>query len=187
MEYRPDASPSKRGYSDPIQVLKGEHHVTLARLEMIERTLQYLQTLPPNSAPDRAGLEQVRLKEWVVGLEKSLELHFKKEEESLFPVLSQYIGREQGPIEVMLREHTTIRRVFHAWKVYVCELQLERGMERRTSLKEVTTRGYEVIQLLRLHISKENQILFEICEVSLTLEEKQRVSEAMREVKISLL
>ncbi len=154
--------------------------MTLLHLEMLERSLQYLESLPWNVENERSEREQLRLREGVTALEEDIRRHFAKEEEALFPVLSEYIGSEHGPIEVMLNEHETIRRVFRGWKTLVSELREHSGTHRELSLRGVTASGYEAIHLLRVHISKENQILFEICDASLSPEEKKQVAEKIK-------
>ena len=173
MGHRADVSP------DPIQLLKSEHHTTLQWLEMIERTLQYLGSLPKNTAAARREIEQRRLRDCVISLEKAIVLHFVKEEEALFPVLARYISCEEGPIEVMLREHDHLRAIFYEWRKRVSRL-CAGGPGGESRLRAVASCGYEAIRLLRLHISKENQILFEICEAALSPEEKLGVAEKLK-------
>jgi len=180
VDYKPQLGATTGKISDPIQILKGEHHTTLQWLEMIERMLQYLESLPRNTARARIEDEQSRLKDCVVSLEQSITQHFEKEEGALFPVLAEYIGREEGPIEVMLHEHRHIRSVFQKWREGVIRLARAEGLERESLLKEVSFCGYEAIRLLRLHISKENQILFEVCEVSLSFDEKRQVTQKLQ-------
>lgn len=167
-------------YWDPIVSLKYEHQMALQRLEAIERTLQYLETLPKGMVPEKRKVEQSRLREGVLSLEQGMDLHFHKEEDALFPVLAKYIGKEHGPIEVMLDEHEQLRLILSDWKKCVCELCKRSGPEREPVLRTVTTAGYEAIRLLRLHIKKENQILFEICEASLSPEEKRAVARKIK-------
>jgi len=166
--------------SDPIRLLKDEHHVTLLHLALLERSLQYLESLPWNVESERGEREQLRLREGVSRLETDIRRHFAKEEKALFPVLSEYIGSEHGPIGVMLNEHETIRSVFQGWKKIVDELHQHSGTQREVILRAVTASGYEAIRLLRVHISKENQILFEICEASLSPEELRAVAEKIK-------
>ncbi|MBN4054228.1 hemerythrin domain-containing protein [Nitrospira defluvii] len=170
--------------SDPIMLLKYEHHMTLLCLETIERTLQYLESLPEDAASERCEIEQTRLREGVLSLEQSMDLHFLKEEEALFPVLAEYIGKNDGPIEVMLNEHNRIRMTLRDLYKSICALSSQTGAKRGLTLKSVTQLGYETIRLIRLHISKENQILFEICEASLSPEEKKDVTKKIKSLCI---
>lgn len=170
---------------DPIKTLKIEHLETVQRLQMIERSLQYLESLPSRTALKRCKIEQSRLRTWVNTLEARMTLHFLMEEEGLFPTLSEYIGKEHGPIEVMLEEHVAIRSILSEWKHEVGILsQFLSGPVRDACLKRVIELGDEAIRRLRLHIDKENQILFKITEASLSDEEKHFVAQKLQDIEI---
>ncbi len=162
---------------NPMQVLENEHRAILVKLELMERALQCLQKGPEETVPEQVETEKALLKELVALLERSLGLHFQKEEEALFPILAEYVGKEHGPIEAMLHEHEKIRSVF-------CEITGPVGMG---MFKAVSKSGFEAIHLIRQHISKENQILFRICESSLSEEEKRRVMEKIKAMSMGPL
>ncbi len=168
---------SETTHSDPIDTLKSEHQLTLQRLEVIERTLQYLESLPSRTPDKRCRIEQTRLRDWVNELSLQIGLHFYMEEKALFPILAEYIGREHGPIEAMIIEHNNIKALISDWKHNAGELCKSTERTRDGRLNAVTSLGYKTISFLRLHISKENQILFKICETSLSLEEKSWVAQ----------
>ncbi|GEM_PF-1355469 len=184
MDHKLKHRDSEREYRNPIKTLKNEHLETLQRLDMIERTLQYLESLPTHTAMKRCKIEQSRLRNWVNELEASMALHFIMEEEGLFPTLSEYIGKEHGPIEVMLEEHAEIRNILSVWKDEVAVLSKSiSGPVRDACLKRVIRIGEQAIERLRLHISKENQILFKISEVSLSDAEKNVVAQKLYEIE----
>ena len=172
---------------DPIEILKNDHHGTLQRLELIERTLQYLESLPSHTATKRCKTEQSRMRDRVNELSEHLRLHFIMEEEALFPTLSEYVGKEHGPIEMILQEHSDIRAVLSEWKSESQALCKLTDLARDKALKGVARLGYHVIGLLRLHISKENQILFKICEVSFSEQEKSVVTQKLRLIEANYL
>jgi len=184
MDHNLEYQHSETQYHDPIRRLKNEHLETVQRLEMIERTLQYLESLPSHTAQKRCKIEQSRLSNWVNELEVRMTLHFLMEEEGLFPTLSEYIGKEHGPIEVMLEEHADIKSILAEWKCEVGLLsKLVPGPTRDESLKRVIQLGEKAIERLRLHISKENQILFKISEVSLSDKEKSFVAQKLHDIE----
>lgn len=171
-------------YQNPIATLKDEHLETVQRLEMIERTLQYLESLPSRTALQRCKIEQFRLRDWVNELDADMARHFLIEEEALFPTLSEHIGKEHGLIEVMLEEHRDIREALSGWKREVDVLSKSfPGAGRDENLKQVGRLGGKAMSLLRLHIKKENQILFKISEISLSDQEKKFVAQKRREIE----
>lgn len=164
----------------PTQVLKVEHQAVLLKLELIERSLQYLRRPPTETLPERVEIKKVLLKDLAVVLEREIGTHFRKEEEALFPVLAEYIGKEYGPIEMMVREHEKIRSAFLPWKKALPSFcrsiePIDDGIR-----KAVLDPGFRIIHLIRLHIDKENEILFRISESVLTETEKKKVTARMQ-------
>ncbi len=173
---------------DPIKTLKIEHLETIQRLQMIERSLQYLESLPSQTAMKRCKIEQSRLRTWINALDGRMTLHFLMEEEGLFPTLSEYLGKEHGPIEVMIEEHAEIKNLLSEWKDEVGGLsQSLSGALRDACLKRVLTLGDMAISRLRLHINKENQILFKISELSLSQKEKHLVAQKLQDIETTYL
>lgn len=170
----------------PTHLLKEEHRATLLKLELIERSLSYLRKPAEETLPDRVEIEKVLLKDLAVALEKEIGPHFRKEEEALFPVLAEYIGKEYGPIEVMVREHEKIRAAFFTWKKALPSFcrsiaPIDDGIR-----KAVLDPGLRIVHLIRLHINKENQVLFKLSESSLTEEEKKKVTARMQSITDAL-
>lgn len=166
----------------PTQVLKVEHRATLLKLELIERSLGYLRKPAEETLPEGVAVNKALLRDLAVALEKEIGPHFRKEEEALFPVLAEYIGKEYGPIEVMLREHEKIRSAFLPWKKALpafCRsiAPIDEGIR-----KAFLDPGLRIVDLIRLHINKENQVLFKLSESSLTEEEKKKVTARMQTI-----
>jgi len=91
--------------------------------------------------------------------------HHSKEEEYLFPALEAVgIPREQGPIGVMLSEHALGRKYVSGMADAVASLQSRDQSAVQTFVREA--RAY--INLLRMHIYKENNILFPMADLRLT-------------------
>ncbi|TAK07821.1 MAG: hemerythrin domain-containing protein [Candidatus Manganitrophaceae bacterium] len=175
-----------KGSGDPTHLLKREHRATLLKLELMERALLYLRRPPEETTPAQIEIEKNLLKELAVALDKEIGPHFRKEEEALFPVLAEYIGREYGPIEVMLREHEKICAAFLYWKKIVPSFSRSTALIDDAVRKALLDPGLRLVTLLRQHIEKENQILFEISEAFLTGEEKKEVIRRIRAISASL-
>ncbi len=136
-----------------LEELKKEHQEVLSQLDTLEVAIVEL-------AKEQAGIdsEALRVSEAVIQfLDKDLDIHFRKEEEVLFPALSGYVGREGGPIGVMLMEHEDLRRSLHAFRN---ALGIFRAEPQPASRENVLKGGYGLISLLRLHIKKEDNCLF---------------------------
>lgn len=159
----------------PTQLLKEEHQAILLKLDLMEYFLQYLRAPLEETSPERADAEKVLLKDLAFSLEKGIGPHFRKEEEALFPILAEYVGKEHGPIEAMVHEHEKIRAAFLHWKKMLPSLCRGTGPMDEAFHRTVIDPGLKIVSLFRRHISKEDQILFEISESSLTEEEKKEV------------
>lgn len=166
----------KRG---PAQVLGEEHQGTALKLELIERALDYFQNPPEPIASERVETEEAMLKYLTVALERSLVVHFRKEEEALFPILSEYIGKEYGPIEVMFHEHREILTVLRDFKEIVFDSLGKIKLGEGEAIDRLVETGSGVIRLILRHIDKENKILFKVCDVSLSREESETVLKKM--------
>jgi hemerythrin-like domain-containing protein len=164
----------------PTQVLKMEHQATLLKLELIERSLQYLRRPPKETLPERVEIEKILLRDLAAAIENEIGPHFRKEEEALFPVLAEYIGKEYGPIEMMVREHEKIRLAFFSWRKALPSFCRSIEPIDEAIRKAVIDPGLRLIHILRQHINKENQILFRISESTLTPDEKKAVLQKMK-------
>jgi hemerythrin-like domain-containing protein len=182
MEQKNPEKEPKEGSNSPTRLLKKEHQETLLKLELIERSLSYLRKPADETLPERVEIEKILLKNLAVALEKEIGPHFRKEEEALFPVLAEYIGKEYGPIEMMVREHEKIRAAFLPWKKALSSFcrsnaQMDEGIR-----KAILDPGIRIVHLILLHINKENQILFKLSESSLTEEGKKKVTAQMQTI-----
>jgi hemerythrin-like domain-containing protein len=91
--------------------------------------------------------------------------HHGKEEELLFPALEQVgVGRDRGPIGVMLREHQLGRE--YVQKMKAAFSQFNTGAA--PAAAEFTRSAREYISLLNQHIDKENNVLFPLAEKQLS-------------------
>ena len=134
----------------PTKQLRNEHLAVLLALEILEKICQKLEAKEKvYSKHQKEVLEFIK-----IFVDKC---HHGKEEDLLFPALENVgIPKEQGPIGMMLTEHDTGRG-------YV------KGMSENISNPEKfigEARGY--IELLRQHIEKENNILYQMADTNIS-------------------
>lgn len=130
--------------------LKNEHQAVLSALDILEKICRKLEAgekVDPKHQEDI--LEFIK-----IFVDKC---HHGKEEDLLFPALEKVgIPKEQGPIGMMLTEHDMGRKFV-------------RGMSENISNPEKfieNARGY--IELLRQHIEKENNILYQMADTHIS-------------------
>jgi len=148
--------------ADPIDVLMEEHRV-------IEKVLDALEAAAGKEVPFAFyGKALDFFAAFADGC------HHAKEEDRLFPELEKKgVPRAGGPIGVMCHEHTLGRGHVKRMREYL--RQENRSGLRRESL--------EYAALLRAHIQKEDNVLFQIARDVLDAGEMGRLSEAFAEAE----
>ncbi len=135
-----------------IELLGRQHQQVLARLDATESGF----------SPCGANGE---LPDLVVYLEREVAHHFILEERALFPVLERHLSPVQGPLAVMNAEHNRFRELMHGLSASLGSGDLE----------QQRTYATDLIELLRAHIGKEDNVLFPMALRMLTPEEEGEV------------
>jgi len=106
--------------------------------------------------------------------------HHGKEEDLLFPALEEAgVANEDGPIGVMLTEHTHGREYIRAMSDALCGLR-EGDKDART-IFALAAHGYA--NLLTSHIVKENTVLFPMADQILPADEQARLKEGFDRIE----
>ncbi len=153
---------------DPLEALRMEHEGIRDVLNKFEG---YLKKAAAAESDENGNNLINRLSEIAAFMDKDMEIHFKREEEALFPVLGNYIGVETGPINVMLIEHNHCRDLSADFKVKI------NGYRQDKDYKALADAGNSLSRLLSEHEDKEDHILFNMAQMHLTQDEKQNIME----------
>ena len=100
--------------------------------------------------------------------------HFKKEEESLFPIFEEVSGSTEGPTRVMVFEHEQVRGLIGK----MAEAVEKKDTDTYLSLAE------SMMILLQQHNMKEEQMLYAMCDRVISQDKKEETLETMREMKL---
>jgi regulator of cell morphogenesis and NO signaling len=146
----------------PTDELKKEHVSVLELLQTMTRVVGDEQRAAP---PDWAA----SFDKACAYFQQEVRLHFRKEEDALFPAMEKYVGRAAGPIAVMLNEH----RQHNALLSQLCAAVTARNWVAVRSVWPSFT------QLLTMHIMKEDTILFPMAERMLSAAEREEVGRKM--------
>ena len=144
------------------EVLSLEHQTVLKQLDLFEDALQ---------KPDEEGIRST-----LRFFDERIVLHRRKEEEVLFPVVGRHIGLEHGPIACMLDEHRMEKQ-----RIEQIREALARWPDSHAK-ESIRAAGYAILDLLRAHISKEDNILFPLSEEVMSQEEKNGVQEGFEAI-----
>jgi len=152
--------------------LENDHVYILRLIDVMEQMVLTVST-------------EIKHIEMVVNLIKNYAdgFHHAKEEKLLFPLLvTKGFSNEQGPVAVMLHDHTEGR-------LFVKGMSEEIDNYKRGDVSSLTElyeymQGY--IDLLRAHIGKENNVLFRMADKTLTPEEQKGLLMSFAAVEESL-
>lgn len=97
-------------------------------------------------------------------IQNEIDAHFREEEQALFPVLGRRIGTEDGPIAVLMEEHSVFRRLQLDYERALGALEAGESGEWPERLAGAAD---AIHGLLPPHIEKEEQVLFPMAEAVL--------------------
>ncbi|MFQ5601080.1 MAG: hemerythrin domain-containing protein [Candidatus Krumholzibacteriia bacterium] len=147
---------------DPIRLLKREHDAALEVVDRMELAVADLL-----GARKAAALQVLRRS--VEFLENEVRAHGKQEEEVLYPALGRHVPEQT--IDVMLEEHRELW-----WELDLLGNALKSP---DPPLNEVRWHAIALIDLLRRHIDKENNVVFLMTAQMLSRQEYRDLAEAL--------
>jgi len=157
----------------PTDVLVHEHEIILKVLEAAEREVTFI---------DETGkLREQRIGQMMYFIRNFADrCHHAKEEKRLFVFMHERgMSLDGGPIAVMLHDHEAGRE-FVLGMVNGLEMARAGNAEAVKTVKD-NLAGY--IQLLRMHIHKENNILFPMAAKMMTPEDEVRLIAEFEQVE----
>lgn len=134
-----------------IHTMMVEHEAILALLDELERTSARVQAAEESDEVGEAARAIAELAEQLIGAEP----HHQREEQVLFPALEQ--RGVVGPPTVMRAEHEQLRALKHELRDLAGAFGIAAAKPLALRLAQVVG---ELVEMLRLHIMKENEILY---------------------------
>ena len=119
-----------------VETLTRQHREVLGRLDALEGELN--------------GGRDADLGAFAGYLQADVVQHFALEEDALFPVLARHLSPTQGPLAVMNAEHADFRDLLGRLAEAIATA--DAAQQRQCA--------HDLIDLLRAHIAKEDQVLF---------------------------
>jgi len=147
---------------DPIRHLCNEHDDVLEMVDRMEIAADDL------TGPRRAEALAV-LREGLAFLKKEVVTHMRLEEEILYPALAKHVPVQL--VTVLFEEHRDISRALAS---------LEQGLGAGLQAKgELRLHATSVVDLMRRHVDKENNVLFMVAAQMLSGEEYEALTRAL--------
>ncbi len=165
--------------ASPLDVLTQEHDEALKHIGLLRAATLCLRVGASASAPlSGQALDQSvsHLGQVLEFFDKELRLHFRREEEVLFPILEKHMGREGSPTQLLLAEHAELWRWHDQLKAKVAELQRDGGAHLPVAATAIYEVGSHITRLLKGHIKKENESLLPLAKSLLGKDELDEVS-----------
>jgi hemerythrin-like domain-containing protein len=149
----------------PTEILKEEHQLILSMLQVIDTVCAKLESgekVKPEHCADM--IDFIR--------NFADKCHHAKEEKLLFPAMEKAgIGRENGPIGVMLAEHTAGRHFAKGMDEALAEMKTGDSVATSKFVQDATS----YINLLDGHIIKENNVLFMMADERLSAKQQEEL------------
>ncbi|KXH83856.1 hemerythrin domain-containing protein [Sporosarcina sp. HYO08] len=157
-----------------LRILENEHKYLLHLMEQwhlivlgFERDIYTLEE-------GREALQTLR--KMIVDFIEPLKNHTDKEETFLFPLLTKYVGNEQGPVLAVEEEHEEIDayigHFLHHTLGDINHLSLQ-------DLKDVAHDAGEAFEVLTVHFIKEESIIFPMVNNMLRIDEQDQLGEQL--------
>ncbi len=143
---------------NPIDILRKEHDCVLNILDSLKSFIN--------------KKDIIQSKKCINILQKEFNKHsLDKEEKVLFPQIEKFMPREGGPTGMMILEHEDL----------VDSIKKFKQVDNIIKLNEI---GTHIIDLLREHIDKENNMLFMMAEMHLDDKQKNVILKGFKEIDL---
>lgn len=160
----------------PLQQLKAEHGPL--RNQMDEYKALAGEIGQDESQHDWAQPLQA-LYEKVHQFMSQLDVHSRKEEDVLFVMMANYIGRHVGPIAVMEYEHDSAKTLLKSFLETAGSID---GPVAREQAIQIADTAIQAQAILTEHFMKEENVLFPMAEQMLTAEEKEYLQKEIAKI-----
>jgi hemerythrin-like domain-containing protein len=153
---------------DPIAMFIQEHEDVLLHL----RTLNKIAASIKEKGIDDELLKT--LDESMQFIREEVEVHNRREEEALFPIVERYVD---GPTRSLKDDHRHLARHFETLQEAAHAITLDK--DDQEAIKQFLLVARTIVQIMVNHIHKENHILFPMLQRFLTKDELREVTRKM--------
>jgi hemerythrin-like domain-containing protein len=160
-----------------VELLMSDHQTVLGKLDKLDQIFFKLEDDPASlEEADRAFFHEM-----ISIFDTEIVVHFEREEKALFPVMERYTPRDMGPIAIMLEEHPKIFGAIDKFKEDVDALtDMEEPEEE--FIEDMIYNVRSLIEMLRSHIDKEDNMLLPMAESHLNAAEWNTVFADMEKI-----
>ncbi|GLC89023.1 hemerythrin domain-containing protein [Lysinibacillus piscis] len=142
-----------------MRILENEHQYLMHLMEDWHQIVLNFENAVYQQEEATVAFKQLRT--LLIQFIEPLKKHTEKEEQYFFPLLGQYIGKEQGPIVTIEAEHEEIDayigHFLHHTRVGIDQLTVE-------DMTAIAKDAGEAFEVLMVHFVKEQAVLFPMTE-----------------------
>ena len=181
---RPGVEEDPSEANTPLGILKREHGRVLENIGLLRGASLCLKlgNLTPQSAIREKGIEH--LSKVLDFFDKDVGLHFRREEEALFPTLEKHTEVEKSLTRLLLEEHGQVWRWYDQLREKLVELQRDGSGSSEVVSTEVQDISRNIEHLLREHIKKEDESLFPLAKSLLGEKELEEISSKWKLISV---
>ncbi len=171
--------------SAPLQSLIQDHEEFLKILTAFDRALVELKERAWKFTPEISAV----LKRFFQWTDEEMPRHSRKEEKALFPILSEKFlasgehspgAQPVTPVDVMEADHRTVELgVNLVFNLLGLAARIKDAEARDLLFEHAFHQGQEIVEVMKLHIYKENTTLFPLAQRLLSAEEMSVVERKM--------
>ncbi len=164
--------------ASPLDVISQEHDEVLNQMSFLRAATLCIRSGASAAAHESSKILELgmnNLRQVLDFFDNELRLHFRCEEETLFPVLEKHIGKEGSPTRLLRSEHAQLWPLYDKLKNKLEAFQKDgRQPAKATGIYKI---GNRIVGLLREHIEKENTSLLPIARSLLGEKELEEISQ----------
>ncbi|MGD8330420.1 MAG: hemerythrin domain-containing protein [Acidobacteriota bacterium] len=174
-----DASTSKSKLVPlrPTEILRAEHRQIDAQLNVLSTALRRLG--------DRGADPEVldRIEEVARYIDHEMARHHRKEEDCLFPFLTDHLVSEDLRLDARIADHEDLNIMSGKFKEALSDCRNAQAGRRATFAAQML-KGYGlyIVHLVREHLLKEDQILFLVADEYLTTDQEATILERFADI-----
>lgn len=161
---------------DALTILRQEHSALLRELFELDQQLTSLES----SGPIKGTRVLKELAETERGMRSSLELHMRKEERGLFPILETKLGQDRELVDVMKSEHAELLGSLDSFKKELERMNSEHDTRKTWNL---ASKLQELRGGLSDHMSREDRVLFWLAELRLSWLDQRKIASSLSDLQ----
>lgn len=157
-----------------LRVLENEHRYLVYEMNQWHAIVLDFENGRYGREDGLVALQELRKR--VVDFIEPLKNHTEKEEKFLFPMLAQYVGSEQGPVQAVQEEHDEIDafigHFLHHTRGDLAAFTLD-------MMHDVVKDAGEAFEVLMIHFVKEENVIFPMVLSVLLAKEQEQLFEQL--------